>query len=146
MSTSSDGLSPSPPPSGLPGIPFAVQVLVVDDDASSRRAMTRTLAASGYSVVEATDGADALRLLEETHIPVDLLVTDVQMPELMGFQLVERAREAAPGLPVLYVSGELTFGSLAAPGAPFTLFLSKPFTPGELLERVGELIHGLPAA
>jgi two-component system, cell cycle sensor histidine kinase and response regulator CckA len=131
---------------GVAGLPFAVQVLVVDDDSLARRAITRTLAAAGYAVVEAAGGSEALQLLESTHIPVDLLVTDVQMPGVMGYDLVERIRRAAPALPVLYVSGEWSFGSLAGPGDPATRFLPKPFTPAELLERVGQLVHGLPAA
>lgn len=114
---------------------FPVQVLVVDDDVTSRAAMRRLLEHHGYTVIVAEDAAEALRLLERTHVPVDLLVTDVQMPGMLGDALAARVREAWPELPVLFVSGEPRYASLArAEGA--TRFLQKPFLPAEFMESV----------
>jgi len=114
---------------------FPVQVLVVDDDVTSRAAMRRLLEHCGYTVIVAEDGAEALRLLEGTHVPVDLLVTDVQMPGMLGDALAARVREAWPELPVLFVSGEERYASLAKTQGP-TRFLQKPFLPAEFMESV----------
>jgi CheY-like chemotaxis protein len=113
-----------------------LQVLVVDDDAGSRKAMQRVLEKQGCSVVVATDAADALRLLERTHLPVDLLVTDVQMPGMLGDALVLRVRDTWPDLPVLFVSGEPRYATLPELTGGRCRFLLKPFAPAELLETI----------
>ncbi|MCC6832979.1 MAG: response regulator [Thermoleophilia bacterium] len=115
---------------------FPVQVLVVDDDVTARAAMRRVLERAGFSVIVAEHGEDALRLLEGTHIPVDLLVTDVQMPGIQGGQLAARVRETWPELPVLFVSGEPRNARLAVETPGPTRFLAKPFLPAELLGLV----------
>ena len=115
---------------------FPVQVLVVDDDPDPREAMRRVLERRGYSVVVAANGAEALRLLGTTHVPVDLLVTDVQMPGLLGDALVQQVRQSWPDLPVLFVSGEPRFASLPDRIGGPSRFLLKPFGPTELLEGV----------
>jgi two-component system cell cycle sensor histidine kinase/response regulator CckA len=115
---------------------FPVQVLVVDDDTGSRTGMQRVLERQGYTVVAAHDAEEALQILESTHIPVDLLVTDVQMPGLPGDALVARVRESWPDLPVLFVSGEPRFADLPSSAGGRARFLLKPFAPAELLEGV----------
>ncbi len=124
---------------------FPVQVLVVDDDVTSRAAMRRVLEHQGYSVIVAEDALDALRMLERTHVPVDLLVTDVQMPGMTGDVLVGRIRESWPELPVVYVSGEPRNARLVQQTSGAVQFLAKPFLPAELLETVREAL-GLPLA
>lgn len=115
---------------------FLVQVLVVDDDVTSRAAMRRVLEHQGYTVIVAEDALDALRMLERTHVPVDLLVTDVQMPGMNGDVLVARVREAWPDLPVVFVSGEPSNARLVRETSGQVQFLAKPFLPSELLETV----------
>lgn len=115
---------------------FPVQVLIVDDDPDARGAMQRVLEREGYSVVVAADGVQALRLLEGTHVPVDLLVTDVQMPGLLGDALAVQVRQSWPDLPVLYVSGEPRFATLPSITGGRSRFLLKPFGPAELLDAV----------
>ncbi len=115
---------------------FPVQVLIVDDDPDARGAMQRVLERQGYSVVVAGDGVEALRLLEGTHVPVDLLVTDVQMPGLLGDALVVQVRQSWPDLPVLFVSGEPRFATLPEIAGGRSGFLLKPFGAAELLEGV----------
>jgi two-component system, cell cycle sensor histidine kinase and response regulator CckA len=124
---------------------FPVQVLVVDDDVTSRAAMRRVLEHQGYSVIVAEDALDALRMLERTHVPVDLLITDVQMPGMTGDVLVARVRESWPDLPVVYVSGEPKNVRLVQETGGDVQFLEKPFLPGELLETVREAL-GLPVS
>ncbi len=115
---------------------FPVQILVVDDDVTARAAMRRLLEHQGYSVIVAEDGVDALRLLERTHVPVDMLVSDIQMPGMNGDQLAERVRESWPELPVIFVSGEIRNAGLADKAGGRTRFVLKPFLPVELLEAV----------
>lgn len=119
---------------------FPVQVLIVDDDPGARGAMQRVLERQGYTVVAAGSGAEALRLLEGTHVPVDLLITDVQMPGLLGDALVEQVRRSWPELPVLFVSGEPTFASLPQSAGGRARFLLKPFGHEELVEGVLRLL------
>jgi two-component system cell cycle sensor histidine kinase/response regulator CckA len=124
---------------------FPVQVLVVDDDVTARAAMRRVLEHHGYSVIVAEAAPEALRMLEGTHVPVDLLVTDVQMPGMNGDALVERVRQSWPDLPVLFVSGEPRNARLVAETSGRVQFLAKPFLPAELLESVQQVL-GLPVA
>jgi CheY-like chemotaxis protein len=119
---------------------FPVQVLIVDDDPDARRAMQRVLERQGYGVVVAGSGAEALRLLERTHVPVDLMITDVQMPGIMGDALVAQVRRAWPELPVLFVSGEAAFSNLPVAAGGRARFLLKPFGPEELLLGVLRLL------
>ncbi len=125
---------------------FPVQVLVVDDDVTARAAMRRVLERSGYTVIVAEDGEDALRVLQRTHVPVDLLVTDVQMPGIQGDALAIRVREQWPELPVLFVSGEPENARLARETSGRTAFVSKPFLPTELLAAVQEVLDLPPPA
>lgn len=115
---------------------FPVQVLVVDDDVTSRAAMRRILEHEGYTVLVAEHAEDALRLLERTHVPVDLMVTDVQMPGMNGDLLAARVRQACPDLPVIFVSGEPRYEALPTALGGAARFLPKPFLPIELLEAV----------
>ncbi|MFN8651902.1 MAG: response regulator [Gemmatimonadales bacterium] len=125
---------------------FPVQILLVDDDPSARSAFQRVLERQGYSVIAAADARDALQLLEETHVPVDVLVTDVQMPGMLGDALAMEVRRAWPDLPVLFVSGEEAFQRLAGEAGGRARFLLKPFGPDELAEGVAALLRPLGPA
>lgn len=125
---------------------FPVQVLVVDDDVTARAAMRRVLERSGYTVIVAEDGEDALRMLQRTHVPVDLLITDVEMPGIQGDALATRVRGQWPDLPVLFVSGEPQNARLARETPGRAAFVSKPFLPTELLEAVQEVLELTPPA
>jgi len=117
-------------------------VLVVDDDARVRRAVCRMLLASGYAVLEAAHGGEAWAILDEGHPPVDLVLTDVYMPQLGGPALAARIAAARPALPVLLMTGSADGLAEFAPvagGSSATrrlALLPKPFTPDELLRAV----------
>jgi CheY-like chemotaxis protein len=112
-------------------------VLVVDDEEIVRRFLTRLLEESGYDVRVARDGAEAWRMLEADPTAVDLVITDLRMPIMDGWQLGRRLREHRPSLPVLYVSGYDLEQSAPTPSS----FLRKPFDPEELLRRVQFLLR-----
>ncbi len=80
-------------------------ILLVEDEGALRGLLAEALENEGYSVLTAVDGLDALELFESWREPVDLLVTDVMMPRMGGFELAERLREACPGLKTLFISG-----------------------------------------
>lgn len=113
------------------------RILVVDDELIVRSWIARLLQEEGYVVEVATNGAEALRIAHEDPGAFDLLITDVRMPQMDGWQLGQRVREAWPGLPVLYVSGY--DGHQSAPGPE--AFLRKPFEADDLLRRVAELLR-----
>ncbi|HWQ53897.1 MAG TPA: response regulator, partial [Bryobacteraceae bacterium] len=92
----------------------------------------------GYSVIEAGSGAAALAAYEKNAHKIDLVITDVVMPQMNGFELGERLAQANPELKVLFMSGyrDNPIGGQTANRA----FLHKPFTPDTLLEKVREVI------
>jgi two-component system cell cycle sensor histidine kinase/response regulator CckA len=115
-------------------------VLVVEDEASVRRLTRRALEAAGFRVLEAEDGAIALRIAEGAEL--DLVVTDIVMPGMSGVELAERIAPSHPGLPVLFVSGYADEAPESrGGGAPGRELLGKPFRPRQLVERVRRLIE-----
>ena len=116
-------------------------LLLVEDEAAVRSSARRLLERQGYHVLEARHGADALRIVEETGRPIDLVVTDLVMPEMGGKELAERLRAHRPGLKVLFMSG-YTEKAIAAGGVmpPNTGFVEKPFTVEQLMRRLREIL------
>jgi PAS domain S-box-containing protein len=123
----------------LPG--GAETLLLVEDENAVRSSARRLLERHGYTVLEARHGADALRIVEETDREVDLVVTDLVMPEMGGRELVERLRTRRPALKVLFMSG-YTEKAITTDGLmpPRTGFVEKPFTMEQLLRRLRELL------
>ncbi len=116
-------------------------ILLVEDEASLRQLAARALRARGFTVRLAADGAEALKVLEAHPEPLDLLVTDVVMPNMDGRELADRLRARMPGLKVLFLSGYMD-DALLRRGvfeANETL-LQKPFTPSSLAQRVCEVL------
>ena len=98
----------------------------------------RLLDEHGYEVITARHGEEALRVALRG--PVDLLVTDVRMPVMDGWELSRRLRERWPDLPVLYISGYDVELSQGARRRGSGAFLRKPFDPDELLRQVARLL------
>ena len=112
-------------------------VLVVDDEATVRRALRRTLERGGYRIIEASDAYVAQHMIRNRDGPIDLLVTDVIMSRMRGTELAQWVSDEHPGIPVLLISG-YTDSSLIQEWVDQDpdVFLAKPFEPAELLERV----------
>jgi CheY-like chemotaxis protein len=116
-------------------------VLVVEDEAALRSAVRRMLQGAGYTVLEARHGEDALEVLEQ-HGGVDLLVTDVVMPQMGGRELASRVRGMFPDMPILFITGYtddelLRKGSIEREAE----VLRKPFISADLLSAVGRLLN-----
>jgi PAS domain S-box-containing protein len=112
-------------------------VLVVEDEPTVRTMAVRTLEEAGFRVYQANDGREALDLIEGPAAQVDLVVTDLGMPEMDGHELARRLRASRPALPVLYMSG---YGDDAGSVTPF---LQKPFAPDDLVDRVATVLAGV---
>ena len=116
-------------------------VLVVDDEALLRQIERRVLEEDGYTVSEASNGLEAIDLLSEGQ-QLDLLLADLDMPQLGGDEMVRRIRATRPDLKVLYVTGHIDRLMDARPLWQGEAFLDKPFTVAALREAVSLLLHG----
>ena len=116
-------------------------ILLVEDETALRALAKRVLTSAGYTVLDAEDGAAALRVLQQYGGPVHLTVSDVVMPGMSGRELAERLRKLRPEMKVLYTSGYtddaiLRHGVLDDP----MYFIGKPYTPSDLRRRVREIL------
>jgi PAS domain S-box-containing protein len=130
----------SPEPSG-PSLRGGERILLVEDEAPVRAVAQETLAGQGYTVLDARDVEDALRIAREESRQIDLLLTDVVMPVMNGRVLAEQIRRIHPETKVLFMSGytdeATTHRSGLGGGASL---LQKPFTPTELARRVRAML------
>jgi signal transduction histidine kinase len=134
------GIAVAPPPAPEPPAPIAT-ILVVEDEAGIRALVRKILRRQGYEVLEAANGQDALALCREHGQRVELLITDVLMPQMGGRELVERLQTQGHDMKVLYVSGYTDDTAVYAGDlGPGTAFLQKPFTLGSLLDKVKEIL------
>jgi CheY-like chemotaxis protein len=123
-----------------PRRPGRARVLVVEDDDGVRRLARRILEQYGYAVLTAADGAEALAVMAGEAAGVDVVVSDLVMPELTGRELIGRLRERWPGLPALLLSGHSGEESGPLGLAPGQAFLQKPFSPDALVAAIEELL------
>ncbi len=116
-------------------------VLLVEDDRTVRLLASEMLEMNGYTVLEARDGREALDLVRRHGHPIDLLLTDVVMPQMSGRQLAEGVASIHPGIRVLYMSG-YTDGVIAHHGVldAGVAYLQKPFTADFLARKVREVL------
>jgi PAS domain S-box-containing protein len=121
--------------------PRAETILVVEDDEQLREHTAEMLAELGYRVLHATDGVEALRLMEREDRRIDLLFTDVVMPNMSGRQLADRALARQPGLKILYTSGytrnAIVHGGRLDPGIAM---IPKPFTYQSLAQKIADVL------
>jgi len=116
------------------------RILVVEDDKNLRKLMAAVLRQNGYEVLTADDGNDALEQLHETHI--DLLISDIMMPNMSGYQLTKEIRRTRSELPILMVTAK---ESMDDKRKGFLLgtddYMVKPIDMDELLLRVSALLR-----
>jgi PAS domain S-box-containing protein len=118
-------------------------VLLVEDESMVRGLLREVLSSAGFAILEASNGREALELHAERIGQVDVLVTDVVMPELNGSRLAEALRARKPALRVLFVSGYADAALTLDEGLDeATAFLSKPFDPSALTAKVRALLDG----
>jgi nitrogen-specific signal transduction histidine kinase/ActR/RegA family two-component response regulator len=131
---------PDLPPADLRG--HGEAILLVEDEDSLRAMASRILARHGYQVREAPDGPTALRLAADAGWPLDLLITDMVMPGMLGNEIVDRMRDIRPGVPAVFITGYaqqvLDFHGIRAPELDI---VQKPFTESALLTRVRRALN-----
>jgi len=114
------------------------KILIVEDDASALDTLRRALTSEGHEILTSSDGRDALSILSANFAVVELLITDVSMPDIDGITLVESALKQKVDLPVIVMSGlpgELERAESL--GAPSLRVVSKPFS----LDEIRKLVH-----
>jgi len=120
----------------------SISVLVVDDEEPVRKFVDRVMRDAGYSTVQASDGMEALEVASKMG-PLDILVTDVMMPQMLGDELARRLRESEPDLKVLYLTGysDRLFKERVTLWAD-EAYLEKPCSVKGLLQAVSLLLFG----
>ncbi len=122
-------------------------VLLIDDDEMLRRMLGRALDETGYPVLLAENGLEALELLRKRSGEVGLVVTDISMPVMNGFEFAQAFRLLYPSIPLLFMTGALpAFSegiSLREVGARLLL---KPFSPSEFTDVIGAMLADGPSA
>lgn len=118
-------------------------ILLVEDEVSVRCLARRILEMNGYSVLEAFNGVDALKVAERHCGPIHIMLTDVVMPVMGGNELARQLTQVRPDTKILFFSGYtdravLDHGNLETGSA----FLQKPFTAGKLAQKVREILDG----
>jgi CheY-like chemotaxis protein len=119
-------------------------ILLVEDEDRVRTLVRRILEARGYVILEAKDGREGLSMCENHKGAIDLLVSDVVMPELGGRELAESARKLRPDLKVLFTSGHTQDVLLKEGIKNGAAFLQKPYLPAELAHKVREVLDAEP--
>jgi CheY-like chemotaxis protein len=120
-------------------------ILFVDDEPEVRAIARLALESSGYTMIEAEDGAKALEIFEKRGAEIGLVVTDVLMPNLDGLGLSARLHKLDPALPILLLSGHVLEEDLWAEGNARMRYLMKPYRIQELQDVIVDLIGPAPA-
>jgi two-component system cell cycle sensor histidine kinase/response regulator CckA len=120
-------------------------ILIIDDEAGVRRPTRRALEHSGYTVLEAPDGIRGLQLYRRERDRIGLVLLDIVMPNMSGWEVLAELRERAPSLPVVLVSGYPATDQPEDTVENGDAFLAKPFALEELLNTVRQLLDRCPA-
>ncbi len=122
--------------------PFPYRILIVEDEPSLRELGRMLLVAQGYEVRGAEDGFEGLAALKQS-LP-DIIISDLQMPNMNGFEFLSVVRRRFPTIPVIAVSGE--FSGLSVPESVLAdaFFPKGGYAPKQLFEKIIDLLHELP--
>jgi PAS domain S-box-containing protein len=120
---------------------LSATILIAEDEDPVRGAVERMLREEGYTVLSAANGNEALEIFEASKTTIDLLITDLVMPEVGGLDLAAKCRRARAGLPVIFMSGFTEAASLKSEMfSASEAFLEKPFHRETFLEKVREVL------
>jgi len=125
----------------MPLHPGSATILVVDDEVSLRRILVRQLRSEGYTVLEAGYGLEALELARNSPEPIDLVLSDIVMPGMMGTELAQRLLAEHPDIQVVLMSAHVV-DELARPDRRWNVpVLRKPFEGGKMLAMVQLMLN-----
>ena len=123
-------------------MPFKYRILFVDDDERLRNLAKAILESHGYEVLCAEDGFDGLAALKES-LP-DLIISDLQMPKMDGFEFLSVIRQRFPELPVIVISGEFTGFDVPHSVLADAFFEKTQYTPDRLMAQIAALVRKSP--
>ena len=138
-----DDAAPEPPRQTRPAAAVSdATILLVEDDVAVRDVVSRLLQRHGYRVREVPNGAQALTTLADSSVAIDLVISDIVMPEMSGLELRDRLGTIRPGLPLLLMSG-YSEEAITRLGNPATVgpLVEKPFTVQGILEKVEQVLR-----
>jgi two-component system, cell cycle sensor histidine kinase and response regulator CckA len=121
-------------------LPVARTVLVVEDDEAVLVPTTEFLKMEGFKVLQARTGAEAIRVVQQNRSSLDVLITDILMPEMTGREVAKQLLDLHPGLRVLFMSGDESAVDLAGDGVARKAVLRKPFRLDKLKDKIHELL------
>jgi two-component system, cell cycle sensor histidine kinase and response regulator CckA len=125
--------------------PVKATILVVDDEIALRQLLARQLRNDGYTVLEAGYGVQALAVARSSPDPIDLVLTDIVMPGMIGTELAQRLVDEHPGIRVVLMSAHAVGGSALPLGRPGSVaVLSKPFDSRRIVALVELILNPLP--
>jgi CheY-like chemotaxis protein len=134
-----------PPPVAVTSSAGTETILLVEDEAVVRDLVCEILRETGYVVLPATSGAEAVKITADRSKAIDLLITDVVMPEMSGPELANKLRRARGEMRILYMSGYTDDAVLVRQGLPENCaFIRKPYTPMQFLQKVRETLDAAP--
>lgn len=121
---------------------FKYRILVVDDNVSLRHTLSILLSGNGYEVQTAADGFDALRALRQA--APDLIISDLNMPNMSGFEFLSVVRRRFPNVPVLALSGDFTAVSMSSGVLADAFFSKGEYSPEQFLKKTADLLDRPP--
>ncbi len=126
----------------MPASPFPYRILIVEDNPSLQELGKMLLEAQGYEVRGAADGFEGLGALKQS-LP-DIIISDLQMPNMNGFEFLSVVRRRFPDIPVIAISGEFSGLSIPESVLADAFFPKGGYNANELFEKIIELLHELP--
>jgi CheY-like chemotaxis protein len=137
----SDQPAPTPPVTKTTSPSGSETLLVVEDEEILRRLMVRILSTGGYEVLTACCGREALQIIETTEVPISLVLSDVVMPEMSGYELARKLHTLHPEIKILFTSGYTTASRPEdKTQVEHTAFIQKPFSTTALLKTIRILL------
>jgi CheY-like chemotaxis protein len=116
-------------------------VLVVDDESSLRNAMSKAFKHLGFAVLTAVDGVEAVEIFQKHKTEIRLVLCDLTMPRMNGWETLTALRQISPGIPVILTSGYSEVQAMAGKHSePPQIFLGKPCTLEELKDAVARVL------
>jgi CheY-like chemotaxis protein len=123
--------------------PFRYRILVVDDDVNIGETAKAILESQGYEVLCALDGFEGLSALKQS--PPDVIISDLQMPNMSGFEFLSIVRKRFPNVPTIAISGAFSGRDVPESVLADAFFEKGKYPPKELFQKIIELIEEIPA-
>ncbi|KPJ69716.1 hypothetical protein AMJ44_02510 [candidate division WOR-1 bacterium DG_54_3] len=123
---------------------MAKHILVIDDQESTRRIISQMLIDQGYQVTPAADGKEGLALFNQNPEAIDLILADINMPKIDGFEFLKRVKHRSPASPVIFLTGiNVDVAKIVGEEYKVDGIIKKPFQVEEILKIIEKVINTL---